>query len=125
VVVPDPPAAQARALIEARARAAASSLSTGTGTGGGPAPVEALLAFSITFAEDVKGQGGGPVTVRYIAATVFERRQILAKLAYILGQNNDADKMRRVPVDPGLKAEAALQAAIHGADRAAMAPQYT
>lgn len=89
----------------------------------GVAPLESQLAFAISFQEDTRA-GAAPVTVRYIASSPFERRQILAKLAYTLRLNNDAHKLRKVTVDPGLRAEAALQAAIQGADASSMAPQY-
>ena len=51
-------------------------------------------AFSITYGE-THGTVSGDITLSYEAASAYERAEILAKLEFIMGLNNDAHKIVR------------------------------
>ncbi len=55
---------------------------------------EESKAFSITYAE-THGAVPGEITLSYEAASAYERAEILAKLEFIMGLNNDAHKIVR------------------------------
>jgi hypothetical protein len=50
--------------------------------------------FSITY-EEISGAAAGDITLSYEAESAYERAEILAKLEFIMGLNNDSHKIIR------------------------------